>query len=217
MSRRTTRSMLVAAALLGGAAASAQVQRPSPPQPRPVPARPEAQPPAAAPAAPAAQLTEDARRSLARIHLRKAFEVEVGQLAQQRGQAAEVKELGRRLEQEARRVDVELAGLVRERGVEVQTLALPEEERAPQAQMMARLQELQGEQLDRELVRSAIEMEQRLVQDLKDMRDRTPGEDARLKKWLDDAENVAEAQLAAARDTKRSLDGQRAARRPAGQ
>ena len=45
------------------------------------------------------------------------------------------------------------------------------------------------------------------------MRERTPGHDARLKKWLDDTENVAEAHLASARDAKRTLDTQRAARR----
>lgn len=217
MSRRTSRSLLAAAVLLGGAGASAQVPRPAPPHTRPAPGRPEAQPPAAAAAGQTVQLTEDARRSLARIHLRNAFEVEAGQLAQQLGQSQHVKDLGRRLEQEARRVDGELVGLVSERGIDVAALPLPEEERTAHRQMMARLRELQGEPFDRELVRSTIEIEQRYVQDLKDMRDRTPGEDARLKKWLDDTENVAEAHLASARDAKRGLDGQRAARRPAGQ
>lgn len=215
MSRRTSRTLIVAAALLGGASAGAQVPRPSPPQSRPAPAHPAAQP-SAATAAAQGTLTDDARRSLARIHLRNAFEVEAGQLAQQHGQSAEVKELGRKLEQEARRVDGELAGLARERGADANALPLPEEERSAHGQMMTRLRELQGEQFDRELVRSTIEIEQRYVQDLKDMRDRTPGSDARVKKWLDDTENVAEAHLASARDAKRGLDGQRAARRPAG-
>lgn len=219
MSIRTSQSLLAAAVLLGGASATAQAPRRSPPQSqsRPAPAPPAAQAPAPAVAGQAGQLTEDARRSLARIHLRNAFEVEAGQLAQQRGQAPSVKDLGRKLEQEARRVDGELAGLVRERGADANALTLPEEERSSHGQMMTRLRELQGEQFDRELVRAAIETEQRYVQDLKDMRDRTPGQDARLKRWLDDTENVAEAHLASARDAKRDLDGQRAARRPAGQ
>ncbi len=213
MSNRTSRSLLAAAVLLGGASATAQVPRPLPPDSRPAPRQPRAQPPATSAAGAQGQLTDDARRSLARIHLRNAFEVDAGQLAQQRGQSREVKDLGRRLEQEARRVDGELAALVSERGLDANALQLPEEERSTHNQMMARLRELQGEQFDRELVQSTIQIEQRYVQDLKDMRDRTPGEDARLKRWLDDTENVAEAHLASARDAKRALDTQRAARR----
>lgn len=213
MSNRTSRSLLAAAVLLGGASVTAQVPRPLPPDSRPAPRRPAARPPATAAGA-QGQLTEEARRSLARIHLRNAFEVDAGQLAQQRGQSQEVKDLGRRLEQEARRVDGELAALLSERGADANALQLPEEERSTHNQMMARLRELQGEQFDRELVQSTVQVEQRYVQDLKDMRDRTPGEDARLKTWLDNTENVAEAHLASARDAKRAIDAQRAARRP---
>jgi putative membrane protein len=214
MSRRTSRFLLAAGVVLGAASASAQVPRPAPPQSRPAPGRPAAQPPEASSAAQATQLTDDARRSLARIHLRNAFEVEAGQLAQQQGQSQQVKDLGRKLEQEARRVDGELATLVQERGTQANALPLPEEERSAHGQMMGRLRELKGEQFDREFVRDTIQIEQRYVQDLKDMRNRTPGHDARLKKWLDDSENVAESHLASARDAKRAVDNERAARRP---
>lgn len=219
----TTRSgRLALAAAMGLAASAAAAQTPS--IPRPVPRQPPATqpgtPPAAtAPGQPAAgqpALTEDARSTLATLHLRSAFEVEAGQLAQQQGSAQAVKDFGRTLEQDARRVDGELAALVRERGQDVATLALPEHERTGHQQMMDRLRATQGDMFDRELVRAAIDVEQRYVQDLKAMRDRTPGEDARLKKWLDDTENLAEAHLAAARALKRTQDSQPAARRPPG-
>lgn len=218
MIRRTLQSMLAAAAMVAGASASAQASRPQP-GPRPAPgtapgtAPAQAQAPAQAATGQAAQLTDDARRSLAKIHLRNAFEVDAGQLAQQRGQSQAVKDLGRKLEQEARKVDADVAGLMRERGGDINALPLPEAERSGHGQMMAKLRELQGEQFDQEFVRDTVQIEERYEQDLKEMRDRTPGHDARLKKWLDDTENTAEAHLAAARDAKRSLDTQRAARR----
>lgn len=211
MNRRTWQSMLAAGALLAGASASAQAPRPQP-GPRPAPAPAQAQAPAAA-TGQAGQLTEDARRSLAAIHLRNTFELEAGQVAQQRGQSQAVKDLGRRLANEAQNVDANLVALVKERGASVDSLPFPNEERAGHTQMMARLRELQGDQFDQEFVKAAIQVEQRYEQDLKQMRDRTPGQDARLKKWLDDTENVAEAHLAAARDAKRAVDSQRAARR----
>lgn len=209
MTRRSWQFMLAAGALLAGASAGAQVPRPQPgPRPAPTPA------PATAPAAgQAGQLSEDARRSLATIHLRNTFELEAGQVAQERGQSQAVKDLGRRLQQEAQQVDAGLVAIVQERGGVVDQLPFPNEERTAHQQMMARLRELQGEQFDQELVKAVTEVEQRYEQDLKQMRDRTPGQDARLKRWLDDTENVAEAHLAAARDAKRALDAQRAARR----
>ncbi|ACL64284.1 conserved hypothetical protein [Anaeromyxobacter dehalogenans 2CP-1] len=212
-------SKLALGAALAIAAGSAGAQTPG--TPRPIPRQPPATTPpiTAAPGQPAAgqpALTEDARNTLATLHLRNAFEVDAGQLAQQQGGSQPVKDFGRTLEQDARRVDGELASLVRERGQDVATLPLPEHERAGHQQMMDRLRAVQGDAFDRELVRAAIDVEQRYVQDLKTMRNRTPGQDARLKKWLDDTENVAEAHLAAARALKRSQDGQRAARRPPG-
>lgn len=222
---RSVRTLLVGA-LLGATSVSAQVPRPLPRSPapasgedaRPAPGRPGAQAPSAA--AQAGQLTDEARQSLAWIKLRNGFELEAGQLAQQRGHSQEVKDLGRELEQEARRVGGELSALLAERGVDANSLdalsGLPSlaAERNTHQQVMARLRELQGEQFDRELVQHVIGVEQQYVENLKGMRDRTPGEDARLKKWLDDTENVAEAHLASARDAKRVLDDQRAARRP---
>lgn len=214
MTRRTWQSMLAAGALLAGASANAQVPRPQPgPRPAPAPApAPQAQAPAQA-AGQGGQLTEDARRSLARIHLRNTFELEAGQVAQERGQSQAVKDLGKRLQQDAQNVDANLVSLVQQRGGVVDQLPFPNEERSGHTQMMARLRELQGEQFDQELVKATIQVEQRYEQDLKQMRDRTPGQDAQLKKWLDDTENVAEAHLAAARDAKRAVDSQRAARR----
>lgn len=214
MTRRTWQSMLAAGALLAGTSARAQAPRPAPGRPNPGAAQSA---PLQAPAQGATgqpQLTDDARRSLAKIHLRNAFEVEAGQLAQQRGQSQAVKDLGKKLEQEARKVDVDMAGLVRERGGDIASLPLPNEERAGHQQMMSRLQQLQGDPFDREFVRDLAQVEEKYEADLKEMRDRTPGHDARLKKWLDDTENVAEAHLASARDAKRTLDTQRAARRP---
>ena len=124
-----------------------------------------------------------------------------------------MKELGRRLQEDARNVDTGLVALVQERGGVVDQLPFPNEERTGHNQMMTRLRELQGEQFDQEFVKSAIQVEQRYEEYLKAMRDRTPGQDARLKKWLDDTENTAEAHLAAARDAKKAVDTQRAARR----
>jgi putative membrane protein len=235
MHTSTFRRITVVAALLAAGAAGAQTtypgtsrRAPTPPgvpppaQPQPPTATPPATPqpaPAPAPTATppagtAGQTLDDAQKQiLGALHLRYAFDVDAGQLAATQGQAQQVKDLGQKLADDARRLDGELAGIARERGGDINAIAVPENERSKHGDKMTRLRGLQGRDFDRELVRAEIENQNQNTEDLKRMRDRTPGKDARLKKWLDDAENVGEAHLLQARQAKQALDAQRAAQR----
>jgi predicted outer membrane protein len=221
--------MISAAAVLGAAGyAHAQTapreggwreppSRPGATQPAPAPAPPAKQPGAAAQQAPgseaAVQLTERQRQMLGTLHLRDALLVDAGLLAAEKGESPEVKRLGNDLVTSARALDEQLRILVAARGDISSALPLPEEERAPMQQTLQRLRGLSGAEFDREFVLATREVQQKYVEDLKRMRDETPGKNAELKTWLDAAENVAETQLTSTRQVKQALDAQRAAKR----
>lgn len=166
----------------------------------------QAQPGQAQPKAP---LTDEQRAAFGTVWSRNKLALQLGELASTRGASAEVKNLGRWLTQEHKRVESELAWLLKNRGTDVNTLASGPERQRIEGEL-AQLNTKSGEELDREVVSFLTKNNPSLVDALKRARDVTPGKDAELKKWLDDAENVAEGHLSAARQ----LKSQRQARTP---
>lgn len=228
------RLAVAAAALLLGGQALAQAARPTPSpwdrarnpnpgQPAPVPGRtaptapaPAAQPPAAAQgtgSAAAQASAGDLAGKLMPLHARNVGYRDVGQLAGERGNNSQVKDLGRKMQQEYQRLDEDLKKLAQERSLPVGDPS--QADTAAKDAVLARLRGLSGDAFDTDFVREVIRDLQDDVSSTKQMRDSTPGKDARLKKWLDDAENVMENQLTAARQAKVTIDKARGqARKP---
>lgn len=225
MNARTIR-MITAAAILAAAAQARGQTKPEgegswrvpkvPGKTEPAPAPPATkQPGSQAQPAPQAQaaLDEQNRSILGTLSLRNHFAIEVSQIAAQRGTSNEVKQLGERLVTEHQRLEEDVGKMVTSRGGTLASLPKPESERAAHEQLVQRLKGLSGAEFDREFVLAVQDVQRGYVEDLKRMRDATPGKDADLKRWLDNHEDLAEERLTATRQVKQALDAKRAAQR----
>jgi putative membrane protein len=206
-----TRRLAVLAALAAPALAAAQLQWPGKTKPQPPPGQPPAsqptpQGPAQATPQPAASGSWDpkAKERFDQIHVLNDTEVHVGQVAQQRAQAPQVKALANRFVAEHQAIEGQMAALAKSRGLAIS--AGPDEEKA-RKQAIDALPGAAGPDFDRAYVLRETQAHEKIEDQLKALREATPGSDAQLKKWLDDTENTAEAHLDAARQAKVALDG----------
>lgn len=229
------KSALAAAALVAAGAAGAQVPRwpPAPEQrpggaPRPAPAPAPARP-GAAPQDAAKRIDDRQKQIFGTLEQRSREGQELGRLAQERGASSQVKDLGKKLVDDHARVERELGTIVAERGGKPKDMSGPKNERDAHDAMMKQLRGKSGADFDHAFLQQ-VEFAQRSQRaDLQRWRDETPGEDARLKKWLSDTEVLAESDLLASRNAISALgmkweqdprhpqqqpDQQRAARRP---
>jgi putative membrane protein len=215
------RAAAVAAVLITSPALAAQAPDPRPTTPSPPPSTtPPAQPGAQqAPQGTAQQtqpqqaqgqaLSEGQKQALGTINWWWVYAMQAAAQVEQKGSSEQVKELARKVAREGNRLGPELQSLTAQRGVDWKTLPQPSEAQRMQ-QEVAALSSLSGEALDREFVGFYTRNGPTFVDALKHARDVTPGRDAQLKKYLDDAENLQEENLAAARQ----LKSQRQARTP---
>lgn len=203
---------LPAGAQIGRETAAERMRRnrqPTPPPAAPAPA-PQAQAPASGQPAPGqSPLSEEQRVALTAVHYHSQVAAYLGDLAGTRAASQEVRDLGRSLAEDHRRIDGQLAGLLKERGTDIN--ALPHAPNRPQLEgELRQLEPKTGEEFDREFVAFLTRNGVAFVDTLKRARDVTPGKDAALKRFLDDAENSEENHLAASR----RLKAQRQARTP---
>lgn len=169
--------------------------------------------PAAAPAASAAagqpgqqqpgmQLSQEQFAAIATVMARNNLATRVGDLAATRGTTPEIQGLGRQLAEDHRRLQGELEALVRARGMtDLTRLPAPADQERLEGEFQ-RLNTLTGPEFDREATEFLTRNGNTFVDSLKRARDVTPGKDAQLKKFLDDAENVEENHLASSRRVK---------------
>jgi putative membrane protein len=146
----------------------------------------------AAPPPPAAgQPDPQVKATLEDIHVRNVSAVAAADLAAQKATSPSVKQFAAKTRADHVRLEGELRTIAAERGIQLTPDAAVAQ--APQVKAgLDRLQPLTGADFDRAFVDAAVADRTKQVDDLKVLRDRTPGKDARLKKWLDDAENVME-------------------------
>jgi putative membrane protein len=170
------------------------------------PAQPGA--PAAAPGQPGQaaqgqqhQLSQEQLQAIATVGARNDVAARVGDLAATRATTPELQSLGRMLAEDHHRIAGELARLIAERGVALGQLPAAAEQERFEGEYQ-RLNTLTGPEFDRELTEFLTRNEPQFVESLKRARDVTPGKDAQLKKYLDDAENTEENHLAASRKAK---------------
>jgi putative membrane protein len=189
---------LVALAITVGAPAAAQAPRPSP-----FPVRP----PATQPGQPA----DSQHAALGAVWYNWQFEVRLGDLAASKGSSEEVKSLGRKMSEDNKQFGTRFTKLLSDRGINPATLPLPpESDRKRVEQEVNQIATRSGEDFDGEVVAFMTRNATAYEDDLKKAREATPGSDAELKKLLDEAEDAAEAHLAAARED----HGRRQGRRP---
>jgi putative membrane protein len=163
--------------------------------------------PAAAPAPGQAQqaqhqLSQEQLQAIATVMARNDLSARVGDLAATRGSTPELQSLGRQIAEDHRRTQEELRRLLVERGVPDLSALPPAEEHEKLEGEFMKLAAVTGPEFDREVTEFLTRNEPRFVEELKRARDVTPGKDAQLKKFLDDAENTEENHLAASRRVK---------------
>jgi putative membrane protein len=167
-------------------------------KPAPAPATPAATTTAQTPAQ---QATPDAKSIIESLHARNVQAAEYAKLGQERGQSPNVKQLAQKLQADFARPDQQLAPIAQEHGVALADAGKLRGD-AGLKQMLDSLRKLNGADFDRAF--SDAEAQARLgeVDQLKAMRDRTPGQDSKLKKYLDDYENVMEEHRNLARNVR---------------
>ncbi|BDG04589.1 DUF4142 domain-containing protein [Anaeromyxobacter oryzae] len=219
---KTSYRLLVAAgaaALTLGGTARAQSTPPGTPPPRtvpqPAPAPPTSTPPAPTPpsaqpggtgsAGPNGQISaDDLRGKLGPLHARNAGYRDAGKLAAERGNNPQVKSLGSKMQQDYQKLDDDLTKLAKERGFDIGNVG--QADTAAKDAVLTRLRGESGDQFDTDFIHEMIQDLEADVASTKQMRESTPGKDARVKKWLDDAENVMEDHLNQARAAKVTID-----------
>jgi putative membrane protein len=167
-----------------------------------------ATPPAGTPAATAAT----GQQAIEAIHQENARTLEFARLVAERATSPKLKEYASRLVRDHERLDRELAQIAGERGIQLQSEQAALAANPAHRPGMDALRAKSGADFDQAAAQAIADEREREVAHLKQLRDATPGKDAKLKKWLDDAENVMEEHRNLARDVRK--DTQRQARTP---
>jgi putative membrane protein len=175
-----------------GAWPSAEQQRRAAQAP-PAPSQPAPQ----QPAAPAPPLTDDQKAALGAVWHNHQIETAVGTLLMTRGKAAEIKSFGKGIA-DGHKTLAQLASLLQQRGVNADSLPAAPDSTAL-AQEWQQISTKSGDDLDRAAVVFMKQHGDSFEDAAKRAREATPGSDPTLKKLLDDAENVEEGIVAAAR------------------
>jgi putative membrane protein len=154
----------------------------------------------------------EVRQRLEAVHAVNEMQIQLGKMAKEKGQSTAVKQLGDRMVREHETIDRQLMDLASRRGLKLQQ----ETGKALGQRRDAEAADLKGakaEEFDRKYLDFEAGMSKEIEDHFKALRDSTQGQDAELKKWLDDQENRAEANLAAVREARSQL--QRQGRTPA--
>jgi len=143
--------------------------------------------------------------------------MQVGKLAAERGTTTNVKEYGERIVDVHQRLDEELRVIATSRGVQLppaeQVTADPAHQQSLQP-IMAK----SGLEFDKAIMDALVADEVARSEELKQLRDRTPGSDSQLKKWLDETQVQLEKTRNEARNVRQAVvqqeQQQRQGRRP---
>ncbi len=128
--------------------------------------------------------------------------IKYAQAAQKKMQSTAAKNLANSIVTDYTNVQNGLNGIAQQRGIKLGKAG-------DQANETAAINGLNaipnGPRADAAFIDTEANWFETVEQQLKDLRDSTPGHDAQLKKWLDDAENVAENTLSQARQAKQQV------------
>jgi putative membrane protein len=214
---RLSKAWLAVALLTAGVAqAEIKIPRPGNPPPAGQPPPPAGQPPRpgqpGAPPAPSSQdqagLSSEQQQGLGVLNAENRLAIQAAQTASQRAASGEVKQMAQKMGQDHQRIQQQLQQLASERHIDLNKLPRATQREQEFAHRMQRWQSLSGPDFDRAFTSDMEALNVRWEQEMKDLRERTPGADAHLKKWLDDVENVAEDHKTLARKTQQAIGRQ---------
>ncbi len=193
--------------------APAPTTQPAPPRTTTPPAPTSPTSPAATPTAQA-----DAKAAIESVHDFAVRSKDVGKVVAEKATSPKLKQLGSQLVQDHTKIEQEATQLAQERGIQL-TPAEKIIAGAPHQGGMKNTQAAPGPEMDRALSQMFASERASMVTTLKQLRDKTPGKDAKLKKWLDDVENTLEKEssLAYAARSEVNQQAQRQGRTPPAQ
>jgi putative membrane protein len=152
-----------------------------------------------------AEKNPTAADTIHKLHDTNAKMIHVGKLGAERGTTTNVKEYGQRILTEHERLDRELAQIAQSRGIQLQPaeqiVAAAQDHAAAWQPVIAK----SGLEFDRAYIDMLVAEREARVPELKQLRDRTPGSDAELKKWVDEMEVLMEKTRNEARDVRQAV------------
>jgi uncharacterized protein (DUF305 family) len=131
--------------------------------------------------------------------------IEVAQLAQKKAQSPAAKNLANQVAKDYQNLLNQLNGIAKQRGIPLDQNREQTRSASGMPAMVADLNARNGADFDRRFIEVEVEGFQGFEQEMKSLRDSTPGKDAQIKGWLDQAENVTEASLNQARAAKHQV------------
>jgi predicted outer membrane protein len=131
--------------------------------------------------------------------------VQVAQLAQKKAQAPAAKNLANQVVKDYQNILNQLQGIAKQRGIALNQNPHQAAMQSDLKGVLADLNARNGADFDRQFVQFEVGGFQKFEQAMKDLRGATPGQDAQIKGWLDQAENVTEASLTQARSAQQQL------------
>lgn len=127
--------------------------------------------------------------------------IDLAELGQKHAQSKDARSLAKGVAKDYQEVLRQLESLAKSRGVTLEKTAQdPDTQRA-----LAELQGLKGADFDRRFIETEVTSFEKMEQSMKDLRAATPGQDAKVKEWLDKTENKVERSLEQARAAKKHL------------
>jgi putative membrane protein len=162
-------------------------------------------PPAAGTTPPAAGTADPTTlNTIEEVHHLNGVMMTVGKMAAERGTTSNVKQYGERIASEHQRLDSELTQIAQRRGIQLRSAEQITQE-LNQSNFLAPLAGKSGIEFDRAVMDLLVSERESRVPQLKQLRDRTPGRDAELKKWLDETEVLMEKTRNEARDVRQAV------------
>jgi putative membrane protein len=131
--------------------------------------------------------------------------VQVAQLAQKKAQAPAAKNLANQIVKDYTEMQKQLQTLASQRGIPLNQDAQQAAAQSSLSSVLADLNARSGADFDRAFIDDSVRGFEGIEQALKDLREATPGQDAQIKGWLDQAENVAEASVTQARSARQQV------------
>jgi putative membrane protein len=130
--------------------------------------------------------------------------MQIGKLAAERGTTSNVKEYGQRIASVHQQLDQELRAIATHRGIQLppaeQITANPAHQQSWQP-----IQAKSGLEFDKAIMDALVAEREAGSEQLKQLRDRTPGSDSQLKKWLDEMQDELEKTRNEARNVRQAV------------
>jgi putative membrane protein len=162
----------------------------------------------APPAQSGAASNPGAKDTIEQIHNINVKMIEWGKLAAEKATTPNLKEYGRRIQTEHERLERELAQMAQQRGITLTPADQLFSQDKAHSESLEFLRGKSGLDFDKTFIDAVATERERRVPELKQLRDKTPGTDAELKKWVDEMEVLMEKTRNEARNVRQAVNEQ---------